>query len=695
MAFPLSPDVNVSEFNLTTIVPQVSTSTAAIAGIFRWGPVNQPVLVSKQNDIVTNFLPPNNSNPETWFTSSNFLDYGSSLFITRVANTTNATAGVGTLSAFANSSAAPSSNLSLTVTNLTAYLNTASFDSNVQWIAKYPGAAGNSLRISVCDSVNAYSSNVSLVQVSNTVCNGTFTAVVGSNALSFVFNNDVNGNTYASAVAANLSVGDSLTLGNSSIGIQNIKIANISTVTAGAFTVGLQSNFNLSTNYVANTTVNGNTSVVNLQRTWEFASAVGSAPNTSYWVSKFGNTAAVDSIHAVVVDAGGVFTGVANTILEVYKNLSRATDAQSTNGQTIYYKTVINNNSKYVWFANDRTGAVSNTSNVITSSTNNSAYNQTFVAGQDGYTESTAPLSILATGYNFYADKQTFDVSFILQGKPTAGSTTVNGQTVSNFGLANYLIGNIAEVRKDCIVFISPDQNIITQNPGAEALSLVNWDGSLQNSTYAVMDSGYKYTYDKYNDVYRYIPLNGDIAGLCARTDVSNDPWVSPAGFTRGQIKNVIKLRWNPSKTDRDIIYPQGINPVVTFPGQGTFLFGDATSSNQPSAFNRINVRRLFIVLEKAIARYAKYSLFEFNDSFTRAQFRNTIIPYLRDVQSRRGITDFVVVCDTTNNTGQIIDSNQFVGDIYIKPNRSINFIQLNFVAVGTGVDFSTVVGGF
>jgi phage tail sheath protein FI len=236
---------------------------------------------------------------------------------------------------------------------------------------------------------------------------------------------------------------------------------------------------------------------------------------------------------------------------------------------------------------------------------------------------------------------------------------------------------------------------MVLNNLGNEASSLKNWRNALHSSSYAVMDSGYKYQYDKYNDLYRWVPLNGDIAGTCVRTDNTNDAWWSPAGYNRGQIKNVIKLAWNPRKAERDVIYSNGINPVVTSPGQGTVLFGDKTLQAKPSAFDRINVRRLFIVLEKAISVSAKYSLFEFNDAFTRAQFKNLVTPYLRTVQGRRGITDFLVVCDDTNNTPQVIDSNQFVGDIYIKPARSINFIQLNFVAVPSGVQFSEVVGKF
>ena len=282
-----------------------------------------------------------------------------------------------------------------------------------------------------------------------------------------------------------------------------------------------------------------------------------------------------------------------------------------------------------------------------------------------------------------------------MQGKPIGGNTSVNGQTVSNFQLANYLIQNIAEARKDCVAFISADDSLVKSNVGAEATSLVNWFGAVNDSTYAVFDSSYKYMYDRYNDVYRYVPLNGDIAGLAARTEATNDAWFSPAGFNRGQIKNIVKLRYNPVKLDRDLLYKNSINPIVTFPGQGTVLFGDKTGTKKPSAFDRINVRRLFITLEKSISNASRFSLFEFNDEFTRSQFKNLILPYLRDVQARRGITDFVVICDATNNTAERIDRNEFWGDIYIKPNRSINFIQLNFVAVRTGVQFSTIIGKF
>ena len=297
--------------------------------------------------------------------------------------------------------------------------------------------------------------------------------------------------------------------------------------------------------------------------------------------------------------------------------------------------------------------------------------------------------------YDEFRSSEDVDISLIMQGKPRGGTTVSGGETIENFQLANYIIDNICEIRKDCVVLISPDRSKVLNNYGNEAESLVNFRNVLRSSSYGIMDSGYKYMYDRYNDLYRYIPLNGDVAGLCVRTDQTRDPWFSPAGFNRGQIKNIIKLPFNPRKAERDLMYPNGVNPVVSFPGQSTILFGDRTLLNKPSAFDRINVRRLFIVLEKAISVIAKFSLFEFNDAFTRSQFKNLIVPYLRTVQGRRGITDFLVVCDETNNTPDVIDRNEFVGDIYIKPARSINFIQLNFVAVGTGVQFSEVVGRF
>ena len=366
-------------------------------------------------------------------------------------------------------------------------------------------------------------------------------------------------------------------------------------------------------------------------------------------------------------------------MLEVFENVSTVSTAKTESGATNYYKDVINAQSAYIF----ATGSDQSTSD--TAPFDNSYVSLT--GGTDGDAESAISLAALATGYDLFVSPEDVDVSFILQGKA--------GHGTNDTCVANYIIDNICEVRKDCMVFVSPSYADDVNNPNGEVDAMVAYRNALTNSSYAFIDSGYKYRYDKYNDLYRYTPLNGDIAGLAVRTDNNRDPWFSPAGYNRGLIKNVVKLAFNPNKAQRDILYPKDINPVITQPGQGTLLFGDKTALGLPSAFDRINVRRLFIILEKAISRAAKTTLFEFNDEFTRAQFKNIVEPFLRDVQGRSGIYDFRVICDDTNNTGEVIDRNEFIGDIYIKPAKSINFIQLNFVAVRTGVEFEEIVGQF
>jgi phage tail sheath protein FI len=371
------------------------------------------------------------------------------------------------------------------------------------------------------------------------------------------------------------------------------------------------------------------------------------------------------------------FSGTANNIVEKFGYVSKASDAKNPDGSSNYYKDVINNKSKYIWWG----GHANNTFGNTTSSTATFGdITGNVTATLTGGVDATPTAGQVNVAFDRFENPDSTDVSLLMAGA-TSGVTT-----------PNYLI-SIAESRKDCLVFISPDREDVVDNFGDEATDVAAAAGALTKSSYAVMDSGYKYQYDKYNDMYRWVPLNGDIAGLCVRTDAERDPWFSPAGLNRGIIKNVVKLAWNPTKAERDSIYKAGVNPVVTFPGEGTLLYGDKTLLNRPQAFDRINVRRLFIVLEKSIAKAARSSLFEFNDEFTRAAFVNIVEPYLREVQGRRGIYDYRVICDTTNNTAEVIDQNQFVGDIYIKPARSINFIQLNFTAVRTGVEFEEIVG--
>lgn len=729
MAYQQSPGVNVTEIDLTTIVPGVSTSEGAISGVFRWGPVNERVLIDSETQLVNRFGKPTSFNAETFFTASSFLGYSNQLFVVRAANTTGtspivsanvvedtASVDVGDTSALSNGMILLASGntdvirvgTTINVTNAThislaastdalangdsislqfisnttafsAIVNTASvanlssliikseddydnkdgtFDSDVQWIARWPGDIGNSLKISVCDSNTAFESSVDL--------GADLTFEVGSNSALLL----------ANGVASSFSVGDLIKAGNSTIGTQYLKITSVTE--DGANTeFQFQDEYRLGEDYTANT----------VTRNWEYFELFDSEPGTSAYVTNFGNTAAKDELHVVVVDEDGKFTGVPGTVLERYEALSRATDSKTIDNATNYYKNVINDSSQYIWWANDRANSVSNTALNVTSSSQTTAYTASFKYGQDGSDESSIAVGVLTQGYDKFASTEEVEIGLVMQGKARGG--TAGGQ------LANYLIDNIAEKRIDCVVFVSPDKADVVNNVGNEATDVVAFRNTLRSSSYGFLDSGYKQMYDRYNDVYRWVPLNGDTAGLAARTEVTNDAWWSPAGFNRGNIRNIIKLAYNPRKADRDILYKSGVNPVVSFPGQGTVLFGDKTLLAKPSAFDRINVRRLFIVLEKAISRASKYTLFEFNDAFTRAQFRNLITPYLRDVQGRRGITDFLVVCDDTNNTPEVIDRNEFVGDIYIKPARSINYIQLNFVAVRTGVAFSEIVGQF
>jgi len=750
----ISPGVQVKEIDLTTIIPQVSTSVGAIAGVFRWGPVGERILIDSETSLVNRFGFPTNLNPETFFTAANFLAYTNALYVARAANTSGSspsvtanvtansvtvvltTGNTGSLAVgmdiigSANGGLAVGSKIA-SIVNSTAFTveagtqalantisdviqfksNTAfsamaitggsvanlagqtiknkddylakagTFDTDLAFVARYPGELGNSLRVSVCGNSTGYTSSINLASFG---ANVSFNINTNSNStlVTIISNSSANATANATAFKALISATDLLQVGNSDIGTQYMQITSISTTNTVGNTAVFQINFNdvykLSSN-MTYTQATGNT----ISRYWEFHNVVESAPGQSAYQRNFGNTAINnDEVHVVVVDDKGDFTGVPGTVLEVYRSLSLANDAVSLDGTNAFLKTVINDRSNYVYIVNDLPGlATADSLNLANTTTARASYS--FQYGSDGANESNIELSAVMSAYDLFKSKEEVDISLVLAGK--ARSST----------LGNYLVDNIAQPRMDCVVFMSPQYADVVNNKGNEAQACVNFRNICRDTSYAVLDNNYKYMYDRYNDLYRYVPMNGDTAGLCARTDTTNDAWWSPAGFNRGQVKNVVKLAWNPRQADRDLLYKNGVNPYVTFPGQGTILYGDKTLQSKPSAFDRINVRRLFIVLEKAISKAAQYTLFEFNDAFTRAQFRNLIVPYLRDVQGRRGITDFLVVCDDTNNTPYIIDTNQFVGDIYIKPARAINFITLNFVAVGTGVSFTEVVGKF
>jgi hypothetical protein len=430
---------------------------------------------------------------------------------------------------------------------------------------------------------------------------------------------------------------------------------------------------------------------------WAYAPFFDAAPNTSnFVVAKSGASTLKDELHVIVVDEDGTITGTANTVLERFANLSKCSDAKGDDGSSIYYKEVLYRNSKWIhWLGHPPgTGAANAWGQTVAAAiAGGSALHQPLVAtysftnGADGIPSAADYTNMI----DLYSNKEKFDVSLLFAGDcGISSNASINSTTVSN----KYL--NVADARKDCVAFISPPYaNAVTSvQKSTDVVAFRNGSGLLDTS-YGVMDSGWKYQYDKYNDVYRYIPLNADVAGLCVRTDLQRDPWFSPAGLNRGQIRNLVKLSFNPTQSERDTLYKAGVNPVVSFPGEGTVLFGDKTMQGRPSAFDRINVRRLFIVLEKAISAAARSSLFEFNDEFTRSQFVALVEPFLRDVQGRRGIYDFRVVCDESNNTPAVVDRNEFIGDIYIKPARSVNFIQLNFVAVRSGVAFDEIVGRF
>ena len=732
MAFQVSPGVNVSEIDLTTIVPAVSTTEGAFAGSLKWGPAEVATLISSEEELVSRFHKPDGTSFESFFTAANFLAYGNSLYVSRAVATTALNATVLQNGATAVNSA--NSQMAVQAKNREHYDNELTIPNLASFIAKYPGSLGNSLKISVCDSSGAFESSVSnniagIANVALNVAVGNTSVIITAADLKTGFTQTSNvtvaeyllAQNTVSNVASSFAVGDVIRLGNSSIGVQEVKTIG-STSTSGALapnnndtifsaeaTLTLQSKYTQATAFSLDLTSTGVT------RKWQYNGNFDRAPGTTLFTNNVANNSdASDELHIVVVDEDGDITGVKGQILEKYAGLSRASDAKDESGESIYYYNVIDNQSQWVLNGGlkvraagetqNSTATYSNTAVNMSNSavTNTTPFTRSFTIGRDGGTSNVSAFQItgdsdsgeaniaigqLSKAVDVFKNAEDIDVSIVLQGKARGGT--------HDHQWGNYLIDNIAESRKDCVVTISPPKSDVINNFGNESANTVDFRNALTSSSYGIMDGGFKYQYDRYNDVYRYVPYNGDVGGLMVRTDTTRDPWYSPAGFNRGILKNVIKNSYNPDKADRDVLYKNGINPITTFPGQGTILFGDKTLLAKPSAFDRINVRRLFIVLEKAIATAAKFTLFEFNDEFTRAQFRNLVEPFLRDVQGRRGIFDFKVVCDETNNTGEVIDRNEFVGDIYIKPARSINFIQLNFVAVRTNVEFSEVVGQF
>lgn len=642
MPFQLSPGVAVVEKDFSAIVPAVSTSAGAFAGVFTWGPVLDPVTISSENMLLERFGEPYQTTAQSFFTAANFLSYTNNLLVVRadVAGARNAVVTqTGTVTGFTITEGGDSYTSAPAVT-----LSAPNVSGGVQATAHAVLTSGEVTSIVVDNPGTGYTSAPTVTIAASSGTDATADSIITTGGIK-INNFDV----YSASYAA----------GEGVVGEWAAKYP-------GARANGLKVSMADSATFDS----------------WSYKDQFDSAPGTSeYCASLSGSN---DELHIVIVDERGEFTNAPGTVVEKFAYVSKSLDGKKADGSNNYYVDVVNSQSKYIWWMDHTTSVTGGGA-----AWGSAAFNDFKSLSADvtkslsgGVNDFAATDGNLMTAYSIFSDAEQYDISLIPLGKASAT-------------VATYVINNVAEHRNDCVVFISPENissgDIIIGNSSESINALVDYRDALPSTSYAVLDSGYKYQYDRYHDKYRWVPLNGDIAGLCARTDYTNDPWWSPGGLNRGQVKNVVKLAVNPGKTERDTLYKAGINPVVNFPGQGTVLYGDKTLLAKPSAFDRINVRRLFIVLEKAIATAAKYQLFEFNDSFTRAQFTNLVTPFLRDVQGRRGLTDFRVVCNDTNNTGEIIDRNEFVADIYIKPNRSINFITLNFIAARSSVNFTEI----
>lgn len=637
--FTLSPSVEVIEKDLSVVVPAVSTSIGAMAGTFRWGPINEPVVIDNENTLKSIFGEPDEDCARDFLTATSFLGYSNNLRVVRVSGT-NAKNAATTTEDIDN------------ITNQPFFENDVDYsvkldswkDQKIAFVAKYAGALGNSIRVSIADVESFAQWEYRDVFGSAVTIDKTATGSNEENATIVVDNTDL------------LEVGMIVT----GVGVEDgTKIKSITNATS----------LELTTNLKVDTTL-----------ALTFTKYTG-APGTSGEVAAKGGKN--DELHIVVVDELGYWTGTKGTILERFLNVSKAKDVLTYNGQTNYYAEVLNRQSSYVSFG----GAHLETNWGGNGNTDFALMQKQFNKPLKGGTDDNKDISVAQRikGYRNYERSDSIDISLLI----VSGLNKQDDQIL----LTKDCI-SICEKRKDCIALCSPPMDAVVGNTNKELQSILTFRGLLGSSSYAVMDSGWKYVYNRYADNYVWVPLCADIAGLCAYTDKVADAWYSPAGYNRGFIKNGIKLAFNPgSQAERDSLYVNGINPVTSQIGEGIVLFGDKTLQVKSSAFDRINVRRLFIILEKSIATSAKYAMFEFNDEFTRNNFVNMIEPYLRNVKGRRGLTDYKVVCDETNNTAEVIDKNGFVADIYLKPARSINFIQLNFVAVATGVEFTEAIG--
>ena len=639
MAFQVSPGVLVQEKDLTRIIPAVSTSIGAVAIQATQGPLDEITSISSEQELVSKFGKPNSTTFEGFFTAANFLAYSNSLRVVRVQNS--------------SVSNATESGSTFVIKNTTDYQNNyADGSASVGlWAARTAGAFGNSIQVSSCPSATAYE------ETSKTTVNDASTAV---------------GDTVVTVTSGTgISVGDIVNFGDQ----YEYRVVNVATNDLTIVRKEEPQHFGASDSSGLHAVITNGAAV---RRRWKYYDLFDKAPGTSPFAAARGGVN--DEIHIVVIDEDGVISGQKGEVLETYDAVSKGSDAKTPQGDTNYYPDVIYNKSNYIYWMDHNSSGTNWGSAVsgLTFTAVTAVSNVSLQSGSDGTAATTAQK---LTAYQKFQDAETVDVSLIMAG---------NGDATHIDNLIT-----IAENRMDAVVFASPERsdvvNVADDNTAKD--NVIAFFNGIRSSSYVSFDSGYKYAYDRYNDVYRFVPLNGDMAGLCARTDLVADSWFSPAGLNRGIVRGAVKLAFNPTKTQRDELYRARVNPVATFPGQGTVLFGDKTGLTAPSAFDRINVRRLFITLEKAISTASKFQLFEFNDEFTRANFRNIVEPFLREVQGRRGITDFRVICDETNNTGDVIDRNEFIAEIFVKPARSINFITLQFIATRTGVSFDEVAG--
>jgi Phage tail sheath protein subtilisin-like domain/Phage tail sheath C-terminal domain len=709
-----SPGIVVREVDLTIgRVDTVSNSIGAIVAPFEKGPVSLPTIVSTENDLLNIFgaPKPTDKHYEYWLTSSSFLAYGGALRVVRSDDSNLKNAFVGTGSSIKINSEENYSQLGY-VENVIP---------NFTFVAKNPGSWANGIKVSIID--GKADQILSGISTSDIVVGYGITQNVTGRVLSGAGSTSTLSG-YIKGIITEIS-------GVDQIGVKLLSYVSNGIETPVSYSIG--SSYNFGSDFSAIVYNNSGDDIVaaipSLQTDWYNKqsitlsngnkiswNSIAPRPSTSSYASARGGKN--DEIHIVVIDDTGRITGNAGTIIEKFLNLSKATDAEYSVGSTSYWRKYLLTNSNYIFGGSqpENLVATSYSSNFILS--NNGGWDQTsnnisfadcgaidnVLSGgtnYDGNEDTTLSGSLttsignLVSGYNLFKNTDNYKVDFLLMG--SANYSKYDAQA-----LANGLIA-VAEIRKDCLAFISPYRqaflndssvgSVTVNNDDTITDNIVDFYGSVSSSTYAVFDSGYKYMYDRFNSAFRYVPLNGDIAGTCARNDIGQFPWYSPAGVSRGSILNAVKLVYSPNQSQRDTLYTNRINPVIFSPGAGIILFGDKTGYAKSSAFDRINVRRLFIYLERAISAAAKAQLFEFNDEITRTNFVNTIEPFLRDVQSKRGIYDFVVICDTTNNTASVIDNNEFVADIYIKPARSINFIGLTFVATKTGVSFEEVIG--